>query len=377
MKYRIDPSIRRVVVGTFQFPLGSYPVEEMTPRAGYVWNFEQADAGEHEDMEEWPDRYMFEAVLSHHRLPTLMRSLLLMFPGRVFPILDILGQDAFREIDPFMAYDPVGLDVMLDGVREFGEYLYEDGLCGFGAMSEEPFLYVFLDEHKIVTIRAEPSLKERIEKLLQAFDLEQREDIAGADATAHEHRSVLLAPAEHPDFLAPEEIHETLRDRWRLVLNIDPESNIDDEGTELGTTAWRCVVRVLPDEEHEKAPPRYAEVFLDADNLRQAEEVAFSAVKDLDKDGFDEESAALIVMDRLRPEHLRQWLKSLGVGGKGGKHPGGQPTRGSSRKRKSGKADQSTPKAAKQEDLHTTEALHEHARPAAGRVYYCRWLAAG
>jgi hypothetical protein len=81
-------------------------------------------------------------------------------------------------------------------------------------------------------------------------------------------------------------------------------------------------------------------------------------------------------MDRLRPEHLRQWLKSLGIPNAGEKHRGGQSARGASRKRKTGKAVEEAPKPTKPDPAPSPEAFSEHAPPAAGRVYYCRWLAA-
>ena len=113
-------------------------------------------------------------------------------------------------------------------------------------MSEEPFLYVFVDEHKCVTVRVEADLKERVEKVLAAFDLEQLDELVSADSVTHEHRSVLEVADERPDLLTSDEIVEVLRDDWRLALNIDPESNIDEEGKELGITGWRCIVRFDP-----------------------------------------------------------------------------------------------------------------------------------
>ena len=123
-----------------------------------------------------------------------------LLPGRVYPILDILGNDAFREVDPYIAYDPVGVERFLDVLHDHGGWLYEDGLVGFGAMSDSPFIYVYLDEHKIVTVRVESSLKERVEKTLAAFELKPKaaapvqdrvppahDDSGDADASSSAH----------------------------------------------------------------------------------------------------------------------------------------------------------------------------------------------
>ncbi len=351
---KVDPSIRRVVLGSFQFPLGVYPVEEMTPKQGYVSNFEPSDGGGTEgEFEEWPDRYVYDIVVSAERLPALCRMLFSMFEGRAYPILDVLGQDGYREVDPYISYDLVGVDVFLDGLREYGEWLYEDGMVGFGLMSEEPFCYVFVDEHKIITLRVDPTLKERVEKILAAFDLEAAEVNAGADAAAHEHRNVLLAPEDKPELLGPDEVLERLKMKWRVVLNVDPDTNLDDEGKELGVTHWRAVVRIdLPEDDDEttsatrraaggtaagpaaassgattgstsispagQGKVRYVEVVFDAANLREAEETTFTQVENLaDEEHVDFEDGMIVLLDRLQPEQFTQVLARAGVKGKG------------------------------------------------------------
>ncbi len=276
-----DPSIERRRIEGFAFPLGVYPVDETgteaPPREGYTVAFEPADGDPMEgEWEEWPDRYVFDVLVSADRLEPMVRALLTILPMRLYPILDVLGHDAFREIDPYVAYDLVGQDRLLEGMARYRPFLFEDGLVGFGAISEEPFLYLFIDEHKVVTVRAESDLRERMEGVLAAFDLESREEIWGADAATHEHRGILLTPDDRPDLLSAEEIVEELRDQWRLTLNIDPETNIDDEGKDLGITAWRCVIRWTGGAAASEAP-RYGEVLLTAGSLSEAEELALDA----------------------------------------------------------------------------------------------------
>jgi len=317
---RVDPSIQRQVIDGFDFPLGVYPVEAMQPKEGFTMAFEQADQvppptfEDREDGEaaEWPDRYVFDIVVKSSRVESLIRQLMAMLPGRVYPILDLLGNDAYREIDPYIAYDLVGIERFLDSVRRYRSFFLEDGMVGFGAMSEEPFFYVFVDEHKIVTVRVPVELKDRIEAMMGAFDLKQVEQLSGADAALHEHRGVLEAPADRPDLLTSEEIVEELIDTWGLELNIDPASNVDTEGTELGMTGWRCIARVLD----EQSDMRYRESLLTAENLMTARELAMddalssdsedALAKKPDKETADEPSADVFVLacERLRPEEF-------------------------------------------------------------------------
>jgi hypothetical protein len=340
---RVDSSIKRVEMDGMAFPLGVFPVEPMMPRQGYTVWFEPADGddtGEDGEWEEWPDRYVFDIAITATRLEPLVRALFSMLPGRVYPILDVLGHDAYREVDPYVSYELIGQERIVDALRRFRGFFFEDGLVGFGAMSEQPFIYVFVDEHKLVTVRAEAELKERVESLLASFDLEVVEEIAGADAASHEHRTVLETPESQPELLSADEIVEELRDDWGLVLNVDAEKNVDEEGNDLGITGWRCLVRwevppkapaesegedgdeaVSSDESQEtevKEKPeadgaiptlwitrRYAEVVLTARNLTEAEVLAQEAVREqAPEDEQDEGEPMTLSLDRLTPEEL-------------------------------------------------------------------------
>lgn len=340
---RVDPSLERTVVDGFGFPLGAYPIESMEPKQGYSSDFEPADSGGSDgagataggretegdegglaapQWEEWPDRYVYEIVITAERLEALTRNLFALFPGRIYPILDYLGHDAYREVDPYISYELMGMDKLLDTLRRFRGFFYEDGLVGFGAMVDEPFLYIFVDEHKIVTIRCEPSMKERIERALAAFDLEHIETKpgpqgtilgpAGADAAAHEHRGVLVTEDNRTDLLTEDEIVELLRDEWRLTLNVDPDSNQDEEGHDLGLVPWHCQVRCAAEGDEQA---RYAEVLVGARSLREAEEAAQSAADDLRPQGVEEwEEATVVAADRLSPEMLAELMKLRGIG---------------------------------------------------------------
>jgi hypothetical protein len=305
----IDTSIERAARGGFAFPLGVYPVETLEPRPGYVMDFEPSDGGEDPgDWEEWPDRYVFDIVVTADRLPALCRSLFALLPGRVYPILDVLGNDAYREVDPYIAYDPVGVERFLDVLHDHGQWLYEDGLVGFGAMSDAPFVYIYLDEHKIVTVRVEAELKETVEQTLAAFDLSLNQDATGVDGASHEHRGVLMCPPDQPEMMTAEEIIEDLQDLWRLELNVDRTENRDDAGRDLGVTGWRCLLRRTPEDEAREE--RYAEVVLTAGSLDEVERLAFDALEEAAGDGAEgeDDETTLVFTDRTTPEQLTELL---------------------------------------------------------------------
>lgn len=308
---KVDPELTRHRVGEMTFPLGAYPVEDMIPLQGYSVEFEASDGDNEGEWEEWPDRYVLDIVITAERVEALVRHLLTLLPGRVYPILDILGRDAYREVDPYVSYELLGVDRLTDAVRRFRAFFFEDGLVGFGAMSDDPFMYLFVDEHKIVTLRCTVDDRDRVEKVLKAFDLEEIEEPAGADAAVHEHRSVLVASPEEEDVLDFEEIVELIRDEWQLILNVDSDSNVDDEGRELGITPWRLLARA----DYEEEPlVRYVEILLRAGCLREAEELGREAADGL-FDGEEREPAmaSIVEIDRVGPEEFREMLTHAGV----------------------------------------------------------------
>jgi hypothetical protein len=307
----VDTSLERTSVAGFDFPLGVYPVEPLDPKPGYFEQFEAAEgaepflAGMDEEWEEWPDRWLFDVLVSATRLPALFRLCLTLLPSRVYPILDVLGNDDYREIDPYLAYDLVGVDHIVEGVRRYGPWLFEDGMVGFGAMSIDPFVYLFVDEHKVLTIRVQLDLKERVEKILRAFDLELVEDIRTADSVHHEHRSILTVPEDDPRIMGPDDILDELRGAWALELNVPGEGNADEDGKELGMTGWRCLVRCIRGED---LPDRFAEVLLTADSLDTAERLATEGAARLDDASETWAAIDPIALDRLNPDHFAEAL---------------------------------------------------------------------
>lgn len=308
----VDESIERHEVNGFKFPLGAYPVEPMEPRPGYRLEFEPADTGSgggDDFLDEWPDRYVFDIVISADRVEALFRQLVPLLPGRVYPILDYIGHDAYREIDPYISRVLLGTDWLLDAVRACRPFFFEDGMCGFGALSDDPFLHLFVDEHKIITMRCEPEMRERLERVLAAFDLKEIDEPAGADSAAHEHRNVLWTPDDRPDLLSAEEIIEDLRDAWQLDLNIDITSNVDEGGRALGVTPWRCLVRSEGPER-----TRYAEIVVAAECLLHAEELAYDATVGLlaaeETPAGDEDEPIIVSADRMTPAQLDEFFRS-------------------------------------------------------------------
>ena len=246
---------------------------------------------------------MFDVVITHQRVEALARACFALLPGRIYPILDVLGNDEYREVDPYIAYDAVGIERFIDAIRRHRGWFYDDGMVGFGAMSVDPFVYVYVDEHKILTLRVQVDLRERVEKILQAFDLQPVEEPLGVDSVEHEHMGVLVSSDDRPDLLYMDEIVDELRESWRLELNIDPDENVDDDGKPLGVTGWRCLIGRRRDGSDAEDT---VVVLLAAPSLTDAEHLAADAAASEDADNIDE--IRIIEAHRVSPERFAEML---------------------------------------------------------------------
>jgi hypothetical protein len=108
------------------------------------------------------------------------------------------------------------------------------------------------------------------------------------------------------DEFAPDvdELLLRLRHEWRLELNVDRETNVDEGGRRLGSTLWHAIVIVdeaVPDSQR----GAYASIWATASSLQEMEELieealkpyeaewTFSEVYTIDRVAFDERPDAL------------------------------------------------------------------------------------
>ncbi|MCK4872057.1 MAG: hypothetical protein KAS72_04965 [Phycisphaerales bacterium] len=297
----VDPTLSHTVSAHgFQYPLGCIPTEPCEPVEGYTMEFETAQG-------EWPDCYLIDIVVSSERTEPLMVDLFALLAPDVLPILDVRGDDAYREMDPYLAAEPISQADLLNTMRPFRAFLFEDGHCGFGVMSEEPFAFVYLDDHKIITIRVELTRADAVEQILAEHGVSDHAEPVGVDSVAHEHRDVLWIDDNRSDLLDFYGVLDALRYEWNLELNIDPDSNVDDDGRLLGMTAWRVLLYLerQPEENTSGAQTRdpdgaYAELLLTARNLNEVDGLVAAACEMIKGYAVVDQVSS----DRLRPEEL-------------------------------------------------------------------------
>ncbi|MHC4768030.1 MAG: hypothetical protein ACYTEI_04885 [Planctomycetota bacterium] len=170
-----------------------------------------------------------------------------LLPETVYGIVEISSRDAYRPIDVYIGQEEVPLRRLLTTWRQVEPILLEDASIAAGANSENPFVELFLDQWKGLSIIVPLSMRDDVESILDSFALEEVAQTwpVGADNPALEQsqiRPVLAGSAVGaPDI---DDVLMVLRRDWQLELNVDPDTNVDEGGRELGMTLWHAVVGV-------------------------------------------------------------------------------------------------------------------------------------
>ncbi len=297
--FRLRTDLTRAVVNGFSLPLGIEPTELRAPVQGYTVAY---TPGENDE----PDTYVFRVVVSHERLADLLDRVFDLLPDEVYCIIEVGSRDAYRAVDVYLGEETVTLGEFREVWKRFEPLLLEDASIAAGANSEEPFVEVFLDMWKGLSIHVPLAMRDEVETILLEFELEEvaqtwpDEEFDG-DAEPPRVRQVLdLSDETLPDL---DDLLLQLRHALQLELNIDPDSNIDDSGRNLGLTLWRATVIVEPSKESGQEPI-FAAVWATAGSLGEMEFLIEQAL-----DAHPEWSVVdIFTIDRLaydeRPEEL-------------------------------------------------------------------------
>jgi hypothetical protein len=186
-------------------------------------------------------------VVSHERLAPLLRKAFELLPDEVYAIVEIGSRDAYRSTDVYIGQELIPTEHFLKIWRAFEPILLEDSAIAAGANSEEPFIEVFVDQWKGVSLHVPLHMQEAVERLLVDFGLEEvAQTWPGVEEDGVGEGSLVRPVLEIVDEYSPDidELLLALRHEWRMELNIDPESNIDEGGRRLGSTLWHAVVIV-------------------------------------------------------------------------------------------------------------------------------------
>jgi hypothetical protein len=238
--FRLQTDLKRAVIDGFALPLGITPGPIKVPTPGYTVGY---SSGENDE----PDTYSFYVAVSHEHVSPIARRAMELLPDTVYGIVEISSRDAYRPIDVYLGQEEVPLRRFLTTWRQYEPILLEDASIAAGANSESPFVELFLDQWKGLSIIVPLSMRDDVESILDSFALEEVAQTwpVGADNPELEHSQIrpVLAGSEGgaPDI---DDVLMVLRRDWQLELNVDPDTNVDEGGRELGMTLWHAVVAV-------------------------------------------------------------------------------------------------------------------------------------
>ncbi len=238
--FRLRTDLERAVIDGFALPLGITPGPIRVPAPGYTVSYASGRNDE-------PDTYSFYVAVSHEHVSPIARRAMELLPETVYGIVEISSRDAYRPIDVYLGQEEVPLRRLLTTWRQVEPILLEDASIAAGANSESPFLELFVDQWKGLSIIVPLSMRDDVESILDSFALEEVAQTwpVGADTPGREQSQIrpVLAGAEAgaPDI---DDVLMVLRRDWRLELNVDPDTNVDEAGRALGKTLWHAVVGV-------------------------------------------------------------------------------------------------------------------------------------
>ena len=256
--------------------MGIEPSDLSPPVQGYTVAYTPGEDDE-------PDTYVFRVVVSHERLAKVVDQVFNLLPPEVYCIVEVGSRDAYRAVDVYLGEETISLDEFRETWKRYEPLLLEDASIAAGANSEEPFVEIFLDMWKSLSIHVPLAMRDDVEELLQKLDLEEvaqtwpsdDEEETLSDERGPRVRQVLdLSDDQLPDL---DDLLLDLRHAFRLELNIDPDTNVDDAGRNLGLTLWRATIIVEPTD-GDATEGVYAVVWATAGSLSEMEYLIEQAI---------------------------------------------------------------------------------------------------
>ncbi len=323
----LRPDIERAVINGFALPLGIWPGDITPPTVGYTIAYSTGEDDE-------PDTYSFYIAVSHERVASIVDRVFSLLPAEVCAIVEISSRDAYRQTDIFLSREPISRDDFLTTWRQWQPVLHEDGSIAAGANSEDPFVEVFIDQWKGVSIIVPLDMHDDVEGLLTSLGLEEVPETWAVGDENSELKNVRIRPVLASLNGAAADIDDVLieiRRDWQLELNIDPDTNVDAVGRHLGMTLWHAMIGV-----HHDAEPSVTadmsiwatagslgelETLIDA-MFRETGEWAIDEVISTDRTAFDERPDEL---KDLQPRRKDAGIHLVTIDRQGEAPPGSDP----------------------------------------------------
>ncbi len=236
--FSLRPDIERTVIDGFALALGITPGDVTPPTVGYTIAY----TASHDDE---PDTYSFYVAVSHEHVAPILQKVFSLLPDEVCAIVEISSRDAYRQTDVFLSHEEISKREFLRTWDQWEPILLEDGSIAAGANSESPFVEIFVDQWKGVSIIVPLDMHDDVERLLASAGLNEVQQTwtLGNENPALDQVQIRPVLADLDGMAADiDDVLIELRHDWRMELNIDPDTNVDEGGRRLGLTLWHAVL---------------------------------------------------------------------------------------------------------------------------------------
>ncbi len=238
--FSLRPDIERTVINGFALALGITPGDVTPPTVGYTIAYASGRDDE-------PDTYSFYVAVSHEQVAPILQKAFALLPEEVCAIVEISSRDAYRQTDVFLSQEEISKRDFLRTWDQWEPILLEDGSIAAGANSESPFVEIFVDQWKGVSIIVPLDMHDDVERLLASAGLNEVQETwaLGDENPALDNAQIRPVLADLDGMAADiDDVLMELRHDWGMELNIDPDTNVDEGGRSLGLTLWHAVLYV-------------------------------------------------------------------------------------------------------------------------------------
>lgn len=288
---KIKTELERRVCGALELPLGvQLAAPDVELREGYESRYVASDG-------RGDDQFEFRIVLTLPRVEEAVRRFFEeLLPDEIFATFEEFSADAYRDLDGYASVEPVAKDRLLRAWECYGEFFCEDARTGFGGMSYEPFVEVFLEEHSCLYVACGLEMKGRVEALIAEFGLPEISDIKHVDQFDHEHRDILEISQEE---LSMDDIDI----KFSVVesLGMAPTNRDEGEPESLPTPYWIEFELDLSFEPKRTARVAIANFAVTADSWEEAVSLAEAELLRTHPDAL---VARIIHIHRMAPDDI-------------------------------------------------------------------------
>jgi hypothetical protein len=163
--------------------------------------------------DEEASRYQYTIAVSADRAAAVFRALAGLLTGSVCAVLEIPGPgEGHDDVCEVWSGKPAPREALLRAFADHERLFVHDGMIGFGAVSPDARMELFLDEHKLLYFYT-PEMDE-VDRVLDALGIPALRAVRHFSELGHVHVSLASRDAGEPGWEAVEKLKRRLGLEW-------------------------------------------------------------------------------------------------------------------------------------------------------------------